>query len=93
MAIVRNLARPATAWQPGGVPLTMMMNIERRKGKDVPVIRKTLVALDGKAFQEFKNRRADWQCASAYRYPGPIQYFGPPEVCDCIPQTLALEQQ
>ena len=91
MASVGNLAEPAAKWIPGGVPLTMMMNLERRKGKDVPVIRKCLVDLEGKPFREFAKRREQWAQETNYVYPGPIQYFGPPEVCDRITRTLDLE--
>jgi pyrophosphate--fructose-6-phosphate 1-phosphotransferase len=91
MATVRNLARPHEEWQPGGIPLTTMMNIERRKGKDMPVIRKSLVDLQDAPFKHFAARRDFWKCASEYVCPGPIQYFGPAEVCDRITMTMDLE--
>ncbi len=92
MASVRNLAAPTTEWTAGGIPLTMMMNMERRHGADHPVIRKALVELDGKPFQTFAGQRDAWALGSEYVYPGPIQYFGPPEVCDQTSATIALEQ-
>ncbi|MFA4945842.1 MAG: diphosphate--fructose-6-phosphate 1-phosphotransferase [Lentisphaeria bacterium] len=92
MASVRNLAQPATAWTAGGIPLTMLMNLERRHGKDVPVIRKALVELDGKPFQAFAAARGRWAVETDYVYPGPIQYFGPAEVCDQPTCTLKLER-
>jgi pyrophosphate--fructose-6-phosphate 1-phosphotransferase len=92
MASVRRLCRPAAEWVAGGVPLTMMMNIERRKGKDVPVIRKCLVDLNGKPFKAFSAARARWALETEYVYPGPIQYFGPSSVADAVTCTLQLEQ-
>lgn len=93
MASVRNLHKPASKWVAGGVPLTMMMNMERRKGHDHPVIRKALVELKGKPFKEFAANRNRWMTDDCYLYPGPIQYFGPEEVCDQISETLRLEHQ
>ncbi|NOY80597.1 MAG: diphosphate--fructose-6-phosphate 1-phosphotransferase [Kiritimatiellaeota bacterium] len=91
MAAVRGLAGPAAQWTAGGVPLTMMMNMERRHGEDRPVIRKALVDLGGKPFAEFANRRSEWAAGNCYLYPGPIQYFGASELCDRPPLTLELE--
>ncbi|HPE36551.1 MAG TPA: diphosphate--fructose-6-phosphate 1-phosphotransferase, partial [Spirochaetales bacterium] len=91
LSSVRNLASPAAEWQAGGVPLTMMMNMEKRHGKEKPVIRKALVELDGAPFKAFAAKRAAWAVDSAYRFPGAIQYYGPPEVCDRPTETLILE--
>lgn len=92
MASVRNLIKPASEWICGGVPLTMMMNIERRHGEDKPVIKKALVDLNGKPFKKFAEMREKLAVETAYLYPGPIQYFGPSEVCDRITETLLLER-
>ena len=92
MSIVKNTTAPAAEWIAGGVPITMMMNIERRNGADKPVIRKALVELDGAPFKYFAAHREDWARRTAYVYPGPIQYFGPTEVCDQCTKTLKLEQ-
>ncbi len=92
MSSVRNTTKPASEWIAGGIPITMMMNIERRHGHDKPVIRKALVELDGKPFQFFASKREEWAKETAYVYPGPIQYFGPSEVCDQVTRTLTLEQ-
>ena len=92
MAIVKNTTAPAEEWVAGGVPITMMMNMERRNGEMKPVIRKALVELDGKPFKTFAAHRAEWAKETAYVYPGPIQYWGPTEVCDQPTRTLALEQ-
>ena len=93
MALVQNLTAPAEEWQAGGVPITMMMNMERRSGKLKPVIQKALVDLNGKPFLYLKNHRAEWADANtSYIYPGPIQYYGPSEVCDQPTQTLLLEK-
>ena len=92
MSSVRNTTKPASKWIAGGIPITMMMNIERRHGHDKPVIRKALVELDGKPFQFFASKRGEWAKETAYVYPGPIQYFGPSEVCDLVTKTLTLEQ-
>ena len=93
MALVNNLTEPAAQWQAGGVPITMMMNMERRNGKLKPVIQKALVDLNGKPFLYLKNHRAEWADANtSYIYPGPIQYYGPSEVCDQPTQTLLLEK-
>ena len=92
MAIVKNTTAPATEWKAGGVPITMMMNMERRNGEMKPVIRKALVELDGAPFKCFAAQRDRWARETAYVYPGPIQYWGPSEVCDQPTKTLALEQ-
>ena len=89
---VSNLSSPAEEWVAGGMPITKMMNIERRHGADKPVIRKALVELEGKPFQYFAERRAQWAQETCYVYPGAIQYFGPSEVCDQTTVTLKLEQ-
>lgn len=90
---VRYLTKPADQWVAGGIPLTMMMNLERRHGKDKPVIKKALVELDQKPFKTFTANRSTWATEDAYQYPGPIQYFGPSEVCDLTTVTLQLEHQ
>ena len=92
MAIVKNTTAPADQWFAGGVPITMMMNMERRNGEMKPVIRKALVELDGAPFKAFAAQRDRWSRETAYVYPGPIQYWGPTEVCDQPTMTLALEQ-
>ncbi len=92
MAIVKNTTAPADQWIAGGVPITMMMNMERRAGEMKPVIRKALVELDGAPFKAFAAHRDEWARQTAYIYPGPIQYWGPTEVCDQPTKTLALEQ-
>ena len=92
MAIVKNTTAPAEQWIAGGVPITMMMNMEKRAGEMKPVIRKALVELDGAPFKYFAARREKWAKETCYVYPGPIQYWGPTEVCDQPTMTLALEQ-
>ena len=91
MAIVKNLSAPTDEWKAGGVPITMMMKMERRNGEMKPVIRKALVELDGAPFKEFAAHREEWARKTCYVYPGPIQYWGPTEVCDRETMTLALE--
>ena len=93
MAIVKNTTAPADQWIAGGVPITMMMNMERRNGEMKPVIRKALVELDGKPFKAFAAVRDKWAKDTCYVYPGPIQYWGPTEVCDQPTMTLKLEQE
>ena len=92
MAIVKNTTAPADEWIAGGVPITMMMNMERRNGEMKPVIRKALVELDGEPFKAFVAMRDEWARKTCYVYPGPIQYWVPTEVCDKPTMTLALEQ-
>ena len=92
MASVRNLTAPAAEWIAGGVPVTMMMNMERRHGHMKPVIQKALVELDGAPFKYFTANRDSWALHTSYVYPGPIQYFGPPAVCDQTTLTLQLEK-
>ena len=92
MSSVRNTTAPAEEWIAGGVPITMMMNMERRHGEMKPVIQKALVKLDGAPFKAFAAKRDEWALETAYVYPGPIQYFGPTEVCDQPTKTLTLEQ-
>lgn len=89
---VSNLSNPAEEWVAGGMPITKMMNIERRHGEDKPVIKKALVELDGKPFKYFEAHRDEWAVETAYVFPGAIQYYGPSEVCDLTTRTLALEQ-
>jgi len=93
MAIVKNTTANTDEWKAGGVPITMMMNMERRNGEMKPVIRKALVELDGKPFKAFAAQREKWAKETCYVYPGPIQYWGPAEVCDQPTKTLALEQE
>ncbi len=88
---VKNLIEAPTRWRPGGVPLTAMMNVERRKGKEKPVIQKALVKLDGAPFRAFEKARDGWVLEDGYVSPGPIQYFGPPSVSDRATKTLRLE--
>ena len=92
MSSVRNTTAPAEEWIAGGVPITMMMNMERRHGEMKPVIQKALVKLDGAPFKAFAAQRDRWAMETDYVYPGPIQYFGPTEVCDQATKTLQLEQ-
>ena len=88
---VSNLAKPAEEWIAGGMPITKMMNMERRNGEDKPVIKKALVDLKGKPFQYFEAHREKWAVDTCFTYPGSIQYFGPAELCDIPTKTLALE--
>ena len=92
MAIVKNTTAGTDQWKAGGVPITMMMNMERRNGEMKPVIRKALVELDGKPFKTFAAHRDEWAKNTCYVYPGPIQYWGPASVCDRTTRTLCLEQ-
>ena len=92
MASVRNTTAPAAEWTAGGIPITMMMNMEQRDGVMKPVIRKALVQLDGAPFRAYAAMRDEWAMTTDYVYPGPIQYFGPSEVCDAPTKTLQLEQ-
>ena len=90
---VSNLSAPAEQWIAGGMPITKMMNIERRNGQDKPVIKKALVELDGGPFKYFEAHRDEWAVNTCYQYTGAIQYYGPSEVCDVTTKTLALEHQ
>ena len=89
---VSNISKPAEEWVAGGMPITKMMNMERRNGEDKPVIRKALVELDGKPFKFFEANREKWAVETCFTYPGAIQYYGPSEVCDITTRTLALEK-
>lgn len=93
MSVIRNTTAPATEWVAGGVPITMMMNLERRHGKMKPVIRKALVELEGAPFKFFAQNRDSWAQNTEYVYPGSIQYWGPSEVCDQTTKTLQLEKK
>jgi pyrophosphate--fructose-6-phosphate 1-phosphotransferase len=92
LSSVRNLVKSPEQWECGGIPLTMMMNIERRRGKKKPVIQKALVDLDGKPFKELVKNRDEWAVSESYIFPGPIQYFGPADVTDMTTKTLRYEQ-
>ena len=91
MSSVRNTTAPADKWIAGGIPVTMMMNMEKRHGEMKPVIQKALVKLDGAPFKKFAANRDEWAMTTSYVYPGPIQYFGPTEVCDEPTKTLQLD--
>ncbi|HQG39372.1 MAG TPA: diphosphate--fructose-6-phosphate 1-phosphotransferase [Spirochaetales bacterium] len=91
LSSVRNLTKPAHEWIAGGIPLTMMMNIEKRHGTEKPVIQKALVTLDSKPFKTFAAHRDKWAVTTSYRFPGAIQYFGPSEIADRPTETLLLE--
>lgn len=91
MASVYNLTAPPSEWKPCGIPLTKLMDMEVRSGKATPVIKKTVIDLTGQPFKTFAAERGRWAVETAYIYPGPIQYFGPPELCDAPPKTLLLE--
>jgi pyrophosphate--fructose-6-phosphate 1-phosphotransferase len=93
LSCVKELARPSSEWKAGGVPLTMMMNMEERKGEWVPVIAKSLVDLNGAAFNEFARNRDKWAIETSYEHPGAVQYFGPDEICNRITETLRLESE
>ena len=93
MAIVKNTTKPTDEWIAGGVPITMMMNLERRNGEMKPVIRKALVDLNGKPFKTLVENREKWAIDTCYIFPGPIQYWGPSELCDRPTKTLALEKE
>lgn len=92
MASIRNLSKGPANWIAGGIPITMLFNMESRHGRLKPVIQKALVELESPAFKELVAHRAEWEVEDAYLFPGPIQYFGPVEVCDAITKTLELEQ-
>jgi len=92
MSSIRNTTAPAEKWIAGGVPITMMMNMERRHGHMKPVIQKALVDLEGKPFSYFASQRDHWAVKTDFVYPGPIQYFGPNRVCDRVTETLRLEK-
>lgn len=93
LSSIKNLSSPAEDWISGGMPITKMMNIERRNGEDKPVIKKALVELEGKPFKYFEERREKWASETCYLYPGAIQYFGPSSVCDLTTKTLQLESK
>ena len=93
LSCIKNLTEPANKWMAGGVPLTMMMNMEKRHGKMKPVIQKALVELDGPVFKAFEEKREKWALNDCYVFPGAIQYFGPSDVCDVTTMTLQLEQK
>ena len=92
MASVRNTVAPADEWVAGGAPLSMMLNVEHRRGQEHPVIKKALVDLEGRPFKEFASHREEWARETEYVFPGPIQYFGPSELCDKPTKTLQLEK-
>ena len=91
MASVKNLSKPADQWVAGGIPLTMMMNIEQRHGKKKPVIKKALVELEGNPFKTFVKFRDKWAVETSFLYPGAIQYYGPDMVCNQPTRTIILE--
>jgi len=92
LSSVRNLIKPPRQWKCGGIPFTMLMNIERRQGKEKPVIQKTLVDLNGRPFKEFVKNRDEWASTESYVFPGPVQYFGPSDITDMTTKTLQYEQ-
>lgn len=93
MSSIKNLAKPAAQWIPGGIPTSMMFNMEQRHGEQKPVIKKALVELDGAPYKEYAKYRKEWALNTSYLFPGAIQYYGPAEVCDAPTKTLILEQK
>jgi pyrophosphate--fructose-6-phosphate 1-phosphotransferase len=93
MSSIKNTSKPVDEWIAGGIPITMMMNMEKRNGEMKPVIRKALVELKGVPYKFFVRKRTEWARNTSFVYPGPIQYFGPTEVCDRPTITLQLEHQ
>ena len=93
MSSIKNLAKPAAQWIPGGIPTSMMFNMEQRHGEQKPVIKKALVDLNGAPYKEYAKYRCDWALNTSYLFPGAIQYYGPTEVCDAPTKTLMLEQK
>jgi pyrophosphate--fructose-6-phosphate 1-phosphotransferase len=93
LSSVRNLAAPRSEWHAGGIPLTMMMNLEMRHGKMKPVIQKAYVDLEGKPFKTYTAHRKEWAAQTSFTYPGSIQYFGPAEIADAPSMTLQLESK
>ncbi len=93
MSSVRKLTRKPSAWECGGVPITMMLNMEKRKGKDKPVIQKALVKLSGRPFKIFAKNRKEWETGECYKFPGPIQYYGPEKIVDMTTETLQYEKK
>jgi pyrophosphate--fructose-6-phosphate 1-phosphotransferase len=93
LSSVKNLIAPADQWVAGGIPLTMMMDLEHRHGAQKPVIKKALVELDGKPFKKFVSLRDQWAEKTCFLFPGAIQYYGPPEVCDQPSITLKIEHE
>ena len=91
MSSVRNLTKPAAEWVAGGIPITAMMNMEKRSGKMKPVIQKALVKLDNGPFKYFESKREEWASKTLYKYPGPIQYWGPSEIVDITTETIQHE--
>jgi pyrophosphate--fructose-6-phosphate 1-phosphotransferase len=91
MSYIKNLTSPTKEWECGGLPLTMMMNIEKRSGKEKPVIQKALVDLEGKPFKEFAKNRDKWAINDEYLFPGPVQYFGPKNITEMTTKTLQYE--
>jgi pyrophosphate--fructose-6-phosphate 1-phosphotransferase len=92
MASIRGVSKGVDQWTAGGIPISMLFNMETRHGHLKPVIQKALVELEGPAFKALVASRSAWELEDAFIYPGPIQYFGPTEVCDAITKTLELEQ-
>jgi len=92
MSSVKHCAKPATSWIAGGIPTSMMFNLEQRHGEKKPVIKKALVELSGAPYKFYVKHRNDWAIKTSYVFPGSIQYYGPTEVCDAPTKTLILEQ-
>jgi pyrophosphate--fructose-6-phosphate 1-phosphotransferase len=93
LSSVTQLSKSADQWQAGGIPITMMMNLEQRHGEQKPVIKKALVELDGEPFKYFAANRDEWAVETCFTFPGAIQYYGPAEVCDQSTMTLKLEHK
>jgi pyrophosphate--fructose-6-phosphate 1-phosphotransferase len=91
MAFVSGIEKSIREWGIGAVPLTFLMHVEMRKGKEKPVIQKALVDLKGKPFSYFQKHRDSWKLEDQYCYPGPIQFFGDKALTDSVPISLTLE--
>jgi pyrophosphate--fructose-6-phosphate 1-phosphotransferase len=64
------------------------MHLEERKGRLELVIAKQKVDLESTAFKILAQERGKWAREDHYRFPGPIQFYGP--CADAKPLTLQL---
>ena len=86
---IQNLQKEPLKWQMKAIPIIQLMHLEVRGGREIAVIQKTLVDLKAKPFGLFFSLRNSWRIQDNYQYPGPIQFFGDPDLTDTFPITIS----
>ena len=93
IALFKNLNKFVEDWIPESFPIIGLMDIEEKKNRLIPVIKKAFVDLDGKPFKYYEKIREEWsQGDDKFAFPGAIQYYGNRDICDLPSKTLLIEK-